>query len=481
MQLNATCVTVLYGLGLAVSSLLLLLLSHHPITENIIGIHPIFWLVAIGMLAGALYLILCRNILHRSLSEHGVSGSFTCLLLVGLTMRLLMLPSTPMLENDYFRYIWDGAVTAAAQNPFAHAPQSIVEGDAPTSLRELASASGGLLEQVTYPALKSIYPPVAQVSFLLANWLEPFSLMAWRTVIFGFDLVSLGLLIAILRQLGRPMLWSAIYWCNPLLVKEFFNSAHMDAVLVPFLLATLLLILKSRSTWASATLALASGCKVWPVLLLPSLLRPLARNWRQALRPLLVFAAITSLLASPVLWTGLTQDSGFVAYSQSWQRNDALFGFIAWLTATTLDALSLTSLNAGRIARFAVALVIVGGAVGINLKAIKEPVDIARRFLFVAALLFLLSPTQYPWYYSWLLPFLAILPSMPLLLMTALLPLYYLRFTFEVFDFAATAETLLAWLQFGPVLAFLAWQWIADRKAGPASGRPHVHRKLAET
>ncbi len=433
------------------------------------------------MLAGALYLVLCRNIILGSLNEHGVSGSFTCLLLVGLVMRLLMLPSTPMLENDYFRYLWDGAVTAAAENPYAHAPQSIAEGNAPDSLKKLANTSGGLLDRVSYPTLKSIYPPVAQISFLLANWLEPFSLMAWRTVIFGFDLVSLGLLIAVMRHLGRPMLWSAIYWCNPLLVKEFFNSAHMDAGLVPFLLATLLLVLKSRLTWAGVTLALASGCKVWPVLLLPTLVRPLIRNWRQALPTLLVFAAITGLLATPLLWTGFTQDSGFVAYSQSWQRNDALFGLVAWFSDTALEALALTSLDGGRIARFAVALVIAFAAVGINLKDIREPVDVARRFLFIAALLFLLSPTQYPWYYSWILPFLAILPSMPLLLLTALLPLYYLRFYFEVFDFAATAETLLAWLQFGPVLALLAWQWMKDRQREPLSGHPTPHGKLPET
>ncbi len=471
----------LCGLGLAASSLLLLLLSHHPVTEKIIGIHPIFWLVGIAMLAGALYLLLCRNILQKSLNEHGVSGSFTCLLLVGLVMRLLMLPSTPMLENDYYRYLWDGAVTATAENPYAHAPQSIVEGNAPDSLKELANTSGGLLDRVTYPALKSIYPPVAQVSFLLANWLEPFSLMAWRTIVFGFDLISLGLLIAVLRQLGRPMLWSAIYWCNPVLVKEFFNSAHMDAALVPFLLATLLLILKARSTWAGVTLALASGCKIWPLLLFPTLMRPFVQNWRQALPTLLAFAAIASLLAAPVLWTGLTQDSGFVAYSQSWERNDALFGLIAWFTGTTLEVLSFTSLDAGRIARFAVALVIAAAAVGINLKNIKAPVDVAQRFLFIAALLFLLSPTQYPWYYSWLLPFLAVLPCMPLLLLTALLPLYYLRFYFEIFDFAATAETLLAWLQFGPVLALLTWQWAKSRQRAPLSSPPNLHGKLPET
>ncbi|TQV80637.1 glycosyltransferase 87 family protein [Denitrobaculum tricleocarpae] len=472
---------VFCGLCLAASSLLLLLLSHHQLSQAIVGLSPIFWLVGIGMTGGVIYLMLCGYILRWGDKDQGIGYALIWLLLVGLAMRLLMLPSTPMLENDYFRYLWDGAVTAAGQNPFAHAPGNILQGDAPTALRELARESDGLLERVTYPVLRSIYPPVAQASFLLANWLEPWSLMAWRAVILAFDLISLGLLVAILRRLGRPVIWSALYWCNPLLVKEFFNSAHMDAVLVPFLLATLLLALKSRTAWASVTLALAAGCKVWPVLLLPSLLRPLAARWRQALAPLLIFGTIISLLATPILWAGFSQDSGFVAYAQSWQRNDALFGLIAWLSAALLDVFSLTSLDAARIARFAIALVIVSVAVGINRDDIREPAETARRFLFIAALLFLLSPTQYPWYYSWLLPFLVIQPSIPLLLMTALLPLYYLRFVFEANEFAAITERVFAWIQFGPVLGMLAWQWLASRKAGGTLTPIPVRQRSPET
>ena len=49
--------------------------------------------------------------------------------------------------------------------------------------------------------------------------------------------------------------------------------------------------------------------------------------------------------------------------------------------------------------------------------------DFVRRSLFAVGGMFLLSPTQFPWYYTWLLPLLAVTPSLPLLLYTALLPL----------------------------------------------------------
>lgn len=468
-------------MGLAVSSLLLLLLSHHPVSREILGISPIFWLVGISMTAGGLYLLLCRSLLHWTDRSPNLAQVLAWLLLIGLAMRLLMLPSIPMLENDYFRYLWDGAVMAAGHSPFAYSPADIINGRAPDALQDLAGRTDGLIERVAYPDLRSIYPPVAQASFLLANWIGPTDLTAWRIVILAFDIVSLGLLVAVLRQLGSPVIWSMLYWCNPLLVKEFFNSEHMDAILVPFLLATLLLALKSRPKGASMMLALAAGCKVWPVLLMPTLLRPLAANWRKLTAPLLIFGAITSLLAAPILWAGLNQDSGFVAYSQSWQRNDALFGLISWMTAALLDTFALAGLDAGRLARFAVALVIVGAAVGINRNTATEPGEIAQRFLFIAALLFLLSPTQYPWYYSWLLPFLAIRPSMPLLLLTALLPLYYLRFAFEASELAALAERIFAWLQFGPVLLLLSWQWLNARKTRPALYSLTLHRRKSTT
>lgn len=475
---SAPGLLLFYGSVLAGSSLLFLLLSLQPVSDPILDISPIIWLVVIGMSAGLIYLLLCRGILtaesrlteSSGLTEDsgltqnsGLTGSLTWLLLVGLVMRLLLLPSEPLLENDYLRYLWDGGVVAAGGNPFAYAPQSILEGQAPEAIQGLAQQSQGLLESVTYPELRSIYPPVAQAAFLFANWLEPWSLMAWRTVILGFDLVSLWLLLTLLKELRRPLVWAAVYWCNPLLVKEFFNSAHMDAVLVPFLLAALLMAVRSRTIWATAALAFASGCKLWPALLLPSVLRPLLADWRKLTKPLLLFGILVAVFAAPIVFTGLTSDSGFVAYGQSWQRNEAAFALLAWLSSQVLDFLSLEWLDAGRLARFAVALTVAMAAVGINWNAANDPLEIVRRFLFIAALLFLLSPTQYPWYFSWILPFLAVLPSLPLLLLTALLPLYYLRFFFEATDYQAVAESLLPWLQFGPVFALLAWQWLRVR------------------
>ena len=56
--------------------------------------------------------------------------------------------------------------------------------------------------------------------------------------------------------------------------------------------------------------------------------------------------------------------------------------------------------------------------------------DFCERALLILAALFLLSPAQFPWYYVMIIPFLTLRPQWSLLLLTVLLPLYYLSYAF---------------------------------------------------
>ncbi len=70
-------------------------------------------------------------------------------------------------------------------------------------------------------------------------------------------------------------------------------------------------------------------------------------------------------------------------------------------------------------------------------------------FFIIAAATFLLSPAQFPWYYLWVLPFLVFFPYRGLLLLTALLPLYYAGFHLMVrgtMNAHGTWLVLLIWL-----------------------------------
>ena len=452
------------GVALLAAQLVLLALSRRFAYEASLVHLPIPWLVVLGVTAGVVFLALPWAVRRA----RGGRLLLVWIVAVGVLMRVAMLPSTPVLEDDFNRYLWDGAVVSHGINPYAHAPIAATEPEdgGPPAMVALAAESGRIAERINYPALRSIYPPVAQAAFALAYRLEPWSLEAWRAVLMAFDLATLGLLLALLRRLGRSPLWVALYWWNPLVVKELFNSAHMDALVIPFVLGALWLATRGRNVWASGALALAAGVKLWPVLLLPIVLRPLLGHGAKLAAALAAFALPLGLMAVPVIVAGLDVTSGFVAYGGSWQANDALFMALAWLAGALLDLVGAGSDAADGLSRMLVGLAVVGLALALNRTVAEEPAELCRRSMIIVAALFLLGPTPFPWYYAWLVPLLVLVPVTSLLALTALLPLYYLRFYFDARGQAVIFDNGVVWLEYLPVLALLAREWLVARRSG---------------
>ena len=196
---------------------------------------PVFWLVLGLSAAGALFLTLPWAIrASQGLTPGLVKGLAWTMLAAGLAMRLVLFASEPALEDDYQRYLWDGAVTAHGLNPYEKSPQAAKAAHPQVMpLGRLGLESGLVLGRINHPDLRTIYPPVAQGVFAFAHWLAPWSLTAWRALILALDIISIALLLALLREIGRSPLWAALYWWNPIVLKELFNSAHMDALVVP--------------------------------------------------------------------------------------------------------------------------------------------------------------------------------------------------------------------------------------------------------
>ena len=349
----------------------------------------------------------------------------------GLAARLVLLPSEPMLEDDYQRYLWDGAVTASGLNPYAASPRQATRAPLGSHLRSLAADSGVIMERLGHPTLKTIYPPVAQAAFALAYALKPWSLVAWRLVLLACDLTVLGLLIALLGDVGRAPVWAALYWWNPLVIKEVFNSGHMEALVMALVLLAVLLGVRRRPVAAVTALAFAVGAKVWPILLLPLVARPLMQDWRRLAVALAVITGLTALWAWPIWSGGLDETSGFVAYATKWQTNSALFPALERLLAAMAGMLGQAPEWGGRVVRAGLAIGIGGLALWLARHPAEDAADLVRRAAIVSAALVFLSPAQYPWYAIWFLPFLPFLPLRAFLVLTATLPLYYAFFHFN--------------------------------------------------
>jgi alpha-1,6-mannosyltransferase len=422
---------------------------------------PIIEFVALEIMAGGAYLILLW-LIPRTRPE---SALLTLVIAVGLAIRAVTMASTPVLEDDFHRYLWDGAVVAGGNDPYRYSPAEVLSVDGSerstpelSELSALAQASRPVAQRINYPRLTTVYPPLAQGAFALGAVVEPFSLTAWRVILLLCEGATLVLLYLVLLRLNRSPLWLAIYWWNPLIVKELVNSAHMDALLLPVLTGVLLLMLLGRRVLACGGLALAAGFKLWPVLLLPIALRPLAARPEKLLAALAVFL-VTFAGTAWWIYAQARGESGLSAYLSSWRMNDAFFQGFHWVVSGALTGLQLEWINGGGVARALVVASILWLALWLNRHVAGDADELCRRFMILTAMVFLLSPAQFPWYYTWLLPFLVVAPSPALLLLTVMLPLYYLRFFLDFRGESHLFDHGIVWLEYLPVWLLLAREW----------------------
>lgn len=447
---------------------------------------PILLFTFLEILSGIVYLIAARDIFNSSkvnlprlkldASEFKNDGEYVrargdrnlvlWIFAAGMAMRILMMFSTPILEDDYYRYLWDGAVSSHGLNPYTHSPKRVLKDSSsvPPLLGELARESGQVAERINHPHLRTIYPPVAQLAFALAYLVKPWSLLALRIVLLFFDLTALVLFIVILKKLELSPLLVGLYWWNPVLIKEVVNSCHMDVVVVPFLLGMVLLAIHGRYVWASGAVALATGTKIWPILLIPLVLRPMLSDVRRLIAALSLFALLVLGIFIPVYTTGLNHTSGLIAYGEYWEMNDALFMGLLWIGGHVVKLLGAAPGYSQFLARVLVLSILFVLVIRLSWKKAETMTEFCEKCLFMTTALFLLSPTQFPWYYVWILPFLTIRPRYSLLLLTALLPLYYLRFYFYARDSVTIFDNQIVWIEYLPVFVLILWEWHRDHR-----------------
>lgn len=431
---------------------------------------PTIPFVLFAIIAGLAWLVAVAMWMRVETGRAGIIA----ILAIGLLLRGILFASTPILEDDYYRYLWDGGVAAHGMNPYAHAPadaHSVTpQPNAPTSLKTLARESGHVHPRVNHRHLGTVYPPTAQLMFAIAHVIQPWSLFALRGVLFLCDAAALGFLLLLLRRLDQPLVYAAIYWWNPLLIQSTYSNAHMDVIVLPFLLAAVWLVLRRRPFGTGIAAGLAIGAKLWPVILAPILLKRLGlrrreRRWAAAGCALILIPMAFYL--APALELG--DRSGFFAYSDEWEMNDALFMAVhkAAETATHFVAPNASDLIVGRLARALTAALLLLVISWLVYPPLRDDRDLLRRCMWVVAALFLLSPTQFPWYYLWLLPFLALSPQPALMALTVMLPIYYLKFWYAAHDDVRFFHNVVVWLEYAPVFVLLAWGWRAQRRTAP--------------
>jgi len=349
------------------------------------------------------------------------------LLALGLACRATLFFTPDSVEADYYRYLWDGALTANGISPYVFPPKQIQNGEV-SDPRVVALAEKGsvAVSRINHPQLRTLYPPLSQVLFAVAYYLKPFGTTAWRFVLLGCDLLALGLLVWLLRWGSLPITWSLVYFWNPLLMLETYHYRHLDATLAPALLLFVIGLAIRRPILSGVGLAAAVGLKLWPLLLAPLLLGRFLGDKRKLLAAALSFSVCCALVLLPFLTAvQLQRNSGAVQYAKTFDANEYAYVPIhkfGWF----LTRQGGVPLDGRVIARGLIMILLAAFSVGMAWRFREVNVtQVALRVLLVMLLMLLLTPTLYPWYFAPAPALAALLPEPVILVWTALLPVTY--------------------------------------------------------
>jgi alpha-1,6-mannosyltransferase len=317
------------------------------------------------------------------------------ILAVGIVARLLLLPSSPSLSTDAYRYVWDARVSSAGIDPYAHTP-------AAPEVAGLRDAN--IYSRLNHSTWHTVYPPLAQAFFRAVYRIAPDSVAAMKLALGIAELLALAALVLLLRTLDLPTGRLVIYAWNPLLLVEIWGSGHLDALVLATVTAAALASALRRDGLAAALLGIGTLVKLYPAvlfLLLPGRRRP----WVAAL-----FAS--ALVAGTIATGGL--DHWPVAPIGRYVRDEYFNpGLVRSFVNEPLLALGAT-------AAWVVAVAWRGDAGHLTARAVP-----------MVAGVIVLAPNVFPWYAVWLVPFLAVTPSVPLIAFTGTVAFAYTFFLSE--------------------------------------------------
>lgn len=392
--------------------------------------------IGLLLLAGILYVIGVFWVERFQLGR----AALLIILVSAVLFRLLLLPAPAnLLSDDVYRYQWDGRAQRAHLNPYVAFPKS--------------PGLDGLLnpEQPDPPGatIPTLYPPLSEFAYRLIE-----TIPGYKRASTILDLASIAALLLLLTAMKQPLHRVLAYAWNPAVLTSFALSGHFDSLAIVTLLAALFLLVTKRPALSMFALALSFLSKFFPALLLVTFLRRMRPAY------LAIFGLVVVGFYVPFVRAGLHLLDGATGYAKGWLNNASLFLLLHFFTGSKTGA----ELAAGSI--------VLGGIVYLA----KTQAPPLWSSLVLTAGVILLSPTAYPWYFTWSVPFLCFYPTPAWLLMTVTSVLAY---TPSIADGAwepLKNSLLMLSLEYGPVYLWLGYNlWIVLRR------KPYVSQQKVDT
>ena len=363
----------------------------------------------------------------------------------------LLLPTSPTLSDDMYRYVWDGRVQANGVNPYrypANAPELSLLHD-PT-----------VWAHMNRPSAITVYPPAAELTFAAVWRIFPDSIVGMKLAMVAAVLLAGGLLLGVLQQFGQNPARVLIFLWNPLLIFEVAHSGHVDALYLPLIIGALWLRLKAPAVRTSlryeigigVLIGLATLVKLYPLILLPALWsvqRATRRDWLYSLS--LPAAALVTIGVgyAPYIAPGVDTLGFLPNYSRE------------FFNIAPVPMLLIQWAEGHHLAYYLPSSLLFPGLIGLVslffvIRPAQSPRKAVMRSAWPIAIYLLVTINLFSWYVLWLLPFVAITlarahwAALGWWLFSGLVVLSYTLFI------TGYAPTWAAWVQFMPLYGLLA-------------------------
>ncbi len=358
------------------------------------GVSGIRFFMTVAFVQSAIYLLAAWLVVRSRSSNSTVWIAIA----FAVIFRVSILFAPPYLSDDIYRYVWDGRVQSAGINPYRYIPAA----------PELAQ----LRDETIYPKINrrdwahTIYPPAAQVVFFLTTRIS--ERVVWmKTTMVIFELVTIWAVAQLLTLLGRPRELLLIYAWHPLVIWEFAGSGHVDAIAIGFLALAFLAWHKKSNLGAGFALACATLSKLFPIVLLPALLK--RGRWAIVFYFVatigVAYLAYLSVGPRAVVGSlpGYTQERGFISGQQ----------FYALSLVHKLFGAELS----GIVYMIATVFVMAAIALWVLFRSARNEDTLLHALVLATATTVLFAP-HFPWYFCWLVYFLCFMPRLAVFYLT---------------------------------------------------------------
>ncbi|HEY7837299.1 MAG TPA: glycosyltransferase 87 family protein [Terriglobales bacterium] len=382
--------------------------------------------IRLGVLlaAASTFYLIAAAAVFRGGERPGTRARVRFIVLAAVVFRLTLLPLTPTLSHQLWRFHWDGEIQHDGFNPYQYAPGSTLY----NPIRQAADAQVPAVQEAAF------HGPLAELLFRWSyDWVK--GVRAMKLLFVGCDLLLIWQLARGLRARQWPVERVLLYAWSPLAVFEVAGNGHLEPAAA--LLALLALYaLERRPRWAAVAAASAALTQWYAAVLLPLVLGRAGRRWPSVVAWMVVWPALVTV---PYLF--MNQHFALKAMAAAaWAHARAAGPFNA-------SVFAVAAAWFGRGGATVVAVAVMAGVIGLALARGRAADPLRSGFLILSALL-LVMPQVYPWYVLWLLPLVVFWPEAP-----------WLYFSVAVWiAYALPRHPGWIWVEYVPLYGLLLWQ-----------------------